>query len=69
MTGDLKIRDMVNAVTFDVSVTLVADNRLEGTATTVVLRSDYDLRIPSVPSVANVTDEVTLTLNFVAEPA
>lgn len=69
VSGDLKIRDIVNPVTFDVSVALVSERRIEGTAITVVLRSDFDLRIPSVPSVANVTDEVTLTLDFVAEPA
>lgn len=66
--GDLSIRDVTRPVTFDVTATLVAEDRLEGVATTTVLRSDFGLQIPNVASVANVTDEVVLTLEFVAVP-
>ena len=30
-------------------------------------RSDYNLQIPSVPFVANVSDDVVLTIDFVAQ--
>jgi polyisoprenoid-binding protein YceI len=66
ITGDLKIRDIVNAVTFDVTATVVSEDRLEGTASTQVTRAAYDLQIPNAPGVANVSDEVTLEIDFVA---
>ncbi len=49
------------------TVTSITADRLEGVAKAEVLRSDFDLNIPSVAQVANVTDEVQLTLDFVAE--
>lgn len=66
VTGDLKLVDTTRSVTFEVTVTPVSEERLEGTGTATVLRSDYGLKIPDVPSVANVTDEVQLTIDFVA---
>lgn len=67
LTGDLTLLDRTNPVTFDVTVTPVSENRIEGTAVGTVQRSDYGLTIPSVPSVANVAEDVTLQINFVAE--
>ena len=69
LSGNLTIRDVTRSVTFDASVTLVAPDRIEGTAVTRVTRSDFELVIPSVAQVANVTDEVLLTLDFVATSA
>lgn len=66
ITGDLTISGVTNPVTFETVITVDADNQISGTATTEVLRSDFNLTIPSVPSVANVTDEVQLQLDFVA---
>ncbi len=66
VTGDLTIRDVTQTVTFEVTATLSADETLEGTAETQVLRSDFGLQIPSVQSVANVTDEVLIAIDFVA---
>ncbi len=66
IVGEFRVRDIVQTITFDATVTLVDENTMTGTATTQVLRSDYELTIPSVPSVANVTDEVQLQINFVA---
>lgn len=63
--GDLKIRDIVQSVTFDVSVTAGTD-KLEGSATTTVTREQYNLQIPNAPGVANVSDDVTLDIKFVA---
>lgn len=64
--GDLLIRDTTNEVIFAAQVTFVDETTVEGTATANVLRSDFGIGIPSVPGVANVTDEVILNIDFVA---
>ena len=64
--GDLTIRDITRPVVFEASVRAESAERLVGTATTTVKRSDYNLQIPSVPFVANVSDDVVLTIDFVA---
>lgn len=64
--GDLTVRDTTSSVTFDATVTVVAESRLEGSATTTVARSTYGLNIPNVPNVANVSEDVALGINFVA---
>ena len=66
ITGNLKIRDVVKPVTFDTTVTMKSDTELDGTAKATVKRADFGLQIPSVPTVANVTDDVALELQFVA---
>ncbi len=66
IVGDLTIRDITNEVVFTVTVTAVSEDRLEGTASTQVLRGDYNLVIPQVQGVANVTDEVLLEITLVA---
>lgn len=68
MVGDLKIRQIVQSVTFEVTVTATAD-RLEGTATAQVMRDQFNLTIPSAPGVANVSNDVTLEIQFVATKA
>ncbi len=67
VTGDLTIRDVTRPVTFDVAATLMSDTSISGTATTVIERGPFELVIPSVPTVANVSEEVPLELVFVAE--
>jgi len=69
IAGDLTIRGVTQPVVFDVTVQGEATARLTGTATAVVKRGDYNLTIPSVPNVANVGEEVTLEIDFVAESA
>jgi polyisoprenoid-binding protein YceI len=66
ITGDLTIRDVTLPVTFEVTAMVDAEGRLSGYAATTVLRSDYGITIPSVPSVAEVSDEVLLEFDFVA---
>ncbi len=66
ITGNLKIRSIVKPVTFDATVTAKSDTELAGSVKTTVLRSNFELTIPSIPSVADVTDEVALELTFVA---
>lgn len=66
IVGDLTVRGVTRSVTFDATVTIVSEDRIEGLASTVVLYRDFGLQIPSVPIVANVGDEVTLEIQFVA---
>ena len=66
MSGELTVKGTTSAVTFDVTATLVDANTIEGTASAVVLRSDFGIGIPNVPGIANVSDEVILTLEFLA---
>lgn len=67
ITGDLTIRNITRQVTFKVRLTPISVDRMQGYAAATVLRSDYQLTIPSVPSVADVSDEVLLEIEFVAE--
>jgi len=69
ITGDLTIRDVTEPVTFEVTATLTSDTTIEGSATTIVERGPFELAIPSVPTVANVSESVPLELTFVAESA
>lgn len=69
ITGDLTIKGVTKSVTFDVTVNGKDESNLTGTATATVQRSDYGLTIPSVPNVANVGQDVTLQINFVAQAA
>lgn len=66
VAGDLTIRTTTQPVSFALTVTPLSETELEGIATTTVLRGDFDLQIPEVPSVADVSDEVVLQINFVA---
>ena len=67
ITGDLTVRDNTSEVTFDVTATAVSPSRIEGTATTTVMRQNFNLQIPSVSGVADVDEEVILEIDFVAE--
>lgn len=66
LIGDLQIRDISNTVTFVMSATAVSETELTGFGVVTVLRSDYDLNIPSVTGVADVADEVRLEIDFIA---
>jgi polyisoprenoid-binding protein YceI len=66
ITGDLKIKDVSQPVTFDVDVQADSEERISGLATATVTRADFNLSIPSAPGVADVTDEVRLELAFTA---
>lgn len=66
ITGQLTVAGQTREATFDVTVTPTASGTLEGTATTTIRYADWNLTIPSVPSVASVEDTLTLELDFVA---
>lgn len=67
VTGDLTIRDVTNPVTFEVTASIDGE-AVTGTATATVDRTLWGLAIPSAPGIANVSESVTLTLDFVAAP-
>lgn len=66
VTGDLTIREITRSETFAIEVRVVSESELHISGETQVLRENYELTIPSVPSVANVTNEVQLQFDFVA---
>lgn len=68
IAGDLTIRDVTRPAVFDATVQAESAERLTGSATAVVNRSDFNLTIPNVPFVANVGEQVTLAIDFVAAP-
>lgn len=65
IAGDLTIRDITKPVVFDVSATLAADGRITGSASTTISRADFNLIVPDLPFIANVSDEVKLEIDFV----
>ncbi len=64
--GDLAIRNVVKEERFTVTVTANSATELVGLGKATLQRSDYGLTIPSVPSVANVAEEVPLEIEFTA---
>lgn len=66
ISGDLTVRDITQPVQFNVKAKAVTDTQIVGTASVIINRSDFGLRIPSVPNVANVEEEVELTIDFTA---
>jgi polyisoprenoid-binding protein YceI len=66
ITGDLTLVEVTRSVTFEMTLTVESETRLVGRGVTQILYPDFNLRIPSVPFVANVADEVDLFIDFVA---
>ena len=66
VTGDLTVTGVTRSVTFNAEVMLESETQINGSATVNLLHADFGLVIPDVPSVANVTDDVELKLEFVA---
>lgn len=66
VTGDLTLVQVTRPVTFEVTLTVESETRIVGRGVAQILYPDFNLRIPSVPFVANVADEVDLFIDFVA---
>lgn len=66
--GELTIRDITQEVVFEVVVVVESLDRLSGQAKAVIRRADFNLIVPNVPFVADVGEEVELTLDFVLAP-
>jgi polyisoprenoid-binding protein YceI len=66
LVGNLTIRDITSSVTLEMTVTPISESELQGSGSVTVTRETYQLTIPSVPSVANVSEDVLLEIDFVA---
>lgn len=66
VTGDLTVREVTNPVLFIVTLQVVSETELRGSAATIIVRDDFDLTIPQVPNVANVGEEFIVEFDFVA---
>ena len=65
MSGDLTIREITQAVTFDVTATLSGDT-ITGVATVPLLMSDFGIEPPSFANTLTVKDAFTVQVDFVA---
>lgn len=66
VTGDLTIVGVTKSITFDTTVTVVSENRIEGLGRTEFPYRDFNISINAPPTVRNIGDIVTLELEFVA---
>jgi len=66
VTGDLTLHGITQSVTFQGQVSVASADEVQGSLSASVPRADFDLNIPSVPSVADVQETVLLKLDFVA---
>ena len=69
ITGTFSLSGESRPVTFDTAVTVVSTDRVEVSGTATVLRSDFGLTIPDIPSVTGVADEILLVIDLVAVAA
>lgn len=65
VSGDLTVHEVTKPVTFDVQATL-ANNELRGTATTMILMSDFGVGPIQMAGILGTEDEVKITMQFVA---
>lgn len=66
ITGDLTVKETTRSVTFDASVTLADDERIEGFASVQILYQDFNISINPPPNIVGIEDELILELDFVA---
>ena len=66
IVGDLTVKDITNVVTFEAEVTPVSESQIVGTASTSVLYADFGMDVDPPTSVANVSEEVVLEIDFTA---
>jgi polyisoprenoid-binding protein YceI len=67
IVGNLTVHGVSREVTFDTAVTLTDQTRLEGTAQATVQITDFNITIPEAPGVANVSKDIQLEIEFVAQ--
>ena len=66
ITGNLTLSGVTRAVVFETEVMVAAADRIEVSGSATVLRSEFGLTIPDVPSVSGVEDDVLLLVDLVA---
>lgn len=69
ISGDFTVHGVTREVVFDATITFISDTRLEGSAKSTVMYQDFGMTIPEAPGVANVSEEVQLEIDFVAQPS
>ena len=69
IVGDLTITAYTQPVIFKVTAMPISESRLEGQATAVINRADFDLIVPGATGVVGVDEKVTLELDFAAAAA
>jgi polyisoprenoid-binding protein YceI len=67
VTGGFSIAGIMRPLTFSTEIAVESEDFVSGYGVATLLRSDYGLNIPDVPFVANVSDEVKLEIEFVAQ--
>ena len=65
VSGDLTVHEVTRPVTFDVEATLV-NNKLQGSATTTILMSDFGVGPIQMAGILGTEDEVKINMQFVA---
>jgi len=63
--GDLTIRGVTRPVSFDMTLTATSARELEGAGTAIITRSEFELWLPKVRNVADVSEEILLELDLV----
>jgi polyisoprenoid-binding protein YceI len=66
IVGDLTMRGVTRSVTFEASVKLASETRLEGLATVEIAYAEWGITVEAPPTVADVDKTVKLELQFVA---
>ena len=66
VSGDFTLSGVTRPVNFEMEVIVVTADRIEVNGSATVLRSNFGLVIPDVPSVSDVGDEVLLVIDLVA---
>ncbi len=66
MRGDLTLLDETHEITWDVMVTALSKDRLEGSATATIAYATWGIRVPQMPFIASVGETIQLELDFVA---
>ncbi len=67
VTGDLTINGITKKTAFSGSGTVGIDNKFKGELGTVITHSDFGIKIPNLPFLANVDDDSKINIYFVAK--
>ncbi|MDX2076942.1 MAG: YceI family protein [bacterium] len=66
--GNLTLHGVTREIIFDATLTPISQTQITGSAWTTVNYQDFNITIPQVPGVANVSDNVRLEIDFIALP-
>ena len=69
INGILNVHGVSQNVIFDVNLTIISRTEIQGSASATVRYTDFNIAIPEAAGVANISDNVVLELEFVAEPS